>query len=148
MSDAIRIEVDLAQWAKEMQRMERDRSDGLMKAAVAGATVIKGEMRVLIAHSPATGRVYMHGTIPHQASAGGEPPATDTGNLVNGITVQEGQRSKETAEAMVGPTAEYAEALERGTSRMAARPYMRPAVDNNMDRIATAVDAQLKKALR
>lgn len=73
---------------------------------------------------PKSGREYpSKGRKMHQASAPGEAPAIDTGNLVNSI------QSK-----MIGATTgivftntEYAPPLEYGSSKMAARPFFLPA---------------------
>lgn len=61
----------------------------------------------------------------HVASAPGEPPAIDTGNLANSMAHQ-----------MIGPTegevtvgAEYSVELEMGAARIAARPFLGPAVE-------------------
>lgn len=80
-----------------------------------------------------TGRGRQYG--PHVASAPGDPPATDTGQLKNSVQF-----------AKLGPltwgvgvvgspypdgnatTAETAVYLEFGTRLMAARPFMRPAL--------------------
>lgn len=71
-----------------------------------------------------SGRVYVHGDIGHQASAPGEAPAIDTGNLVSLHTKMTSQTS-----AIVGTNAEYAAALEfgRADGHIAARPFLRPA---------------------
>lgn len=63
----------------------------------------------------------------HRASAPGDPPAVDTGQLRNQITMERfGLRRR------VGPTSEYAPPLEFGTigdgGHIAARPFMRPAL--------------------
>lgn len=95
-----------------------------------GAVVQKTAMRVerrakdsmQLSHS---GRRYQRGKKSHQASAPGETPAIDTGNLVNSI----GNKMTGPASAEVFVGAEYGAALEFGTSKMAARPSLRPAVD-------------------
>lgn len=61
----------------------------------------------------------------HRASAPGEAPATDTGNLVNSGYAKRARR----ALWHVGYTAEYARPLEFGTPRILPRPFLRPAVD-------------------
>lgn len=61
----------------------------------------------------------------HRASAPGEAPAIDYGNLRSGISVE---MTGETT-AMVGVAADYGAPLEFGTRKMAARPFMRPSVD-------------------
>ena len=46
---------------------------------------IETRAKIKIQSPPKTGRIYRHGNVEHQASAPGEAPATDTGNLVNSI---------------------------------------------------------------
>jgi len=68
-------------------------------------------------------------------SAPGEPPGLDTGFLRNSVQVDEVTPT----EAFLGAHTEYAEPLEFGTSRMAARPFMRPALDQHEREILDAV---------
>ena len=70
-------------------------------------------------------------------SAPGEPPGLDTGFLRNSVQVD----SVTPTEAIIAPHTDYAEFLEFGTSRMAARPFMRPALDENEAEIIRAVEA-------
>lgn len=77
------------------------------------------QAKLNIMTGPKSGRLY--GT--HQASAPGESPATDTGNLAGSIKAKPTGRM----EAEVRVTAEYAFELEFGGAHVAARPYMVPA---------------------
>lgn len=52
-----------------------------------------------------------------------------TARLKNSIQVTSFKRTSTGAEATVGPNTEYEMYVEYGTSRMAARPYMRPATE-------------------
>lgn len=61
----------------------------------------------------------------------------DTGFLRNSITVDE----VTPMEAVIAPHTDYAEHVEFGTSRMAAQPYMRPALDEHESEILQAVEA-------
>lgn len=66
-----------------------------------------------------SGRRYKRGKDSiHIASAPGEAPADDSGNLLGSIDLVEVSQ----LEAVLGTPAEYAPPLETGTSRMAARP--------------------------
>ena len=56
----------------------------------------------------------------------GEPPYRVTGTLTRSITHEV---DKDTAR--VGTNLKYGKFLETGTSKMAARPYLRPAVNKN-----------------
>lgn len=61
----------------------------------------------------------------------------DTGFLRNSITVDE----VTPMQAIIAPHTDYAEYVEFGTSRMAAQPYMRPALDEHEGEIVQAVEA-------
>ena len=75
---------------------------------------------------PKHGKVYQKAGRVHQASAPGEAPAIDLGNLLNSLAVE--IVSDLTARVTVG--AEYGSPLEFGTvdGKIAPRPYLRPAV--------------------
>lgn len=88
------------------------------------AKLIMKEARRMVNEGPKTGRVYMKGKNadrPHQASAPGEAPATDTGNLAHGINFAH----IGVAHWRVMSAAPYAN-LEFGRARVRPRPYMRP----------------------
>lgn len=75
---------------------------------------------------PKTGRVYKVTRTgrPHQASAPGQAPAVLTGFLTNSILTD----FPKPTEATITIGAEYAAYLEKGTGRMAARPFVAPAL--------------------
>lgn len=52
----------------------------------------------------------------------------DTGALKNSISVSD-SRQGATLRSEIGPTVSYGNLVERGTSRMRAQPYLRPATD-------------------
>ena len=60
------------------------------------------------------------------ASLPGEPPRRRTGRLARSITHEVTPTT-----ARVGTNVKYGKYLETGTSKMAARPYLRPAVIKN-----------------
>lgn len=68
----------------------------------------------------------------HTASSAGNPPNTDTGYLANNIHVS---IDRDGLGASVESRADYSEALEFGTSKMAARPFMQPALEENRAKI-------------
>ena len=68
----------------------------------------------------------------HKASAAGEPPATDTGFLVSNIFLNV---DTDGLGASVESRADYSSFLEFGTSKMAARPFMQPALEENKPKI-------------
>lgn len=84
----------------------------------------------------------------HVPSAPGEPPNRDTGNLQAHLTTSQ----PKPLVAEVRSEAEYATALEFGTSDMAARPHMRPARESEEPKIqrlfATAMGDLVKRSGR
>ena len=70
----------------------------------------------------------------HQASAAGEAPASDTGFLASNITM-EVSKNNFGAVGMVISSAPYSAALEFGSTKMAARPFLQPALDRSARKI-------------
>jgi hypothetical protein len=93
--------------------------------------LIKERMRFLF-RQPKSGKVARRRIPPHDfftRSAPGQAPAIDTGVLDRSI---DGYQFKPT-EAVLVVNTRYAEYLEYGTARMAARPFAIPATDYAID---------------
>lgn len=77
--------------------------------------------------TPSTGDTYekYNPRRKHTASKAGDAPNTDTGRLMSSLNVT--RSGSVTAEVVAN--VEYAEHLEFGTRRMAARPFMTPALE-------------------
>ena len=116
------------------------------QALTAGAQVVKQQAILLLMSGTQTGEWYKRGNVWHHASAPGEPPASDTGHLAGSLSIY--SINRETVAVEVG--AEYGKFLESeyGTSRMEPRPFMRPAVYNNIPRIEAAINHQLLRGIR
>jgi len=83
-----------------------------------GALYIEGQLKSSMAE-PKSGNAYPRGKEgTHIASAPGESPAVDSGNLIGSITVL----MESTLEAKIGTPVEYSIWLEESTERMAQRP--------------------------
>jgi HK97 gp10 family phage protein len=63
-----------------------------------------------------------------------------TGNLRRSIALSDGPGD---AEVTIGTDVEYAPYVEFGTSRMAAQPYLRPALDENHEEITRTISDAL-----
>lgn len=107
------------------KRVERSTAKLIARATFMVETTAKESIQ----QGPHTGRMYGR----HQASAPGEAPATDTGFLVSHI-FSEVTKGKNPS-GMVISTAPYSSHLEFGTTEMAARPYMFPALESNRAKI-------------
>lgn len=68
----------------------------------------------------------------HTASAAGNPPNTDTGFLANNIFME---IDIDGLGGSVESRADYSGFLEFGTSKMQARPYLQPALEENKPKI-------------
>ena len=77
----------------------------------------------------------------HTASAAGEPPASDTGYLANNIFVD---MDADGLGASVESRADYSSFLEFGTTKMAARPFMQPALEENRPKIRRLAQRMIK----
>lgn len=101
----------------------------------ASADVYVGEVRRRIESSEPAGRWYTSKRsrgARHHASAPGQPPAIDTGTLIQSIDTQSaGTGFQRVVQAGVSSreAATYVLALELGTSRMAPRPVWLPSLD-------------------
>jgi capsule polysaccharide modification protein KpsS len=101
----------------------------------------------LVIEPPKTGEFYpdrRSGYPDHQASAPMEAPANWYGELVKHIEAKVTSRSVE-----IGTTIEYGEYLERGTTKMAPRPYIirtRDAMQqSNMNTLQMQIDKWCKE---
>lgn len=117
-------------------------------ALLAAAQDMSSFAIVKIQRNSGTGRRYKRGGRIHIASSPGEYPNADFGELVRKMFAE--KRGRLTA--VWGNTAKHALFLEIGTSRMAARPFMRPTLlalrDKIQARVRDAVRSALKAAAR
>lgn len=67
----------------------------------------------------------------------------DTGRLRGSIT-----HRINNYEALIGTRVEYAPYVELGTPRMAAQPYLEPALSNNTGKIIKAFRDEIEKAIK
>jgi HK97 gp10 family phage protein len=126
---------------RHLKRLRSLAGPGATKAAnrvvVVGADMIRAHAHQEISRGSVSGKG-------HVPSAPGEPPNRDTGTL---------QAHLETTNprplvAEVRSEAEYAAALEFGTSRMAPRPYMRPARDAEEPKIQRLFASEMTKFVK
>lgn len=71
----------------------------------------------------------------------------DTGRLRNSIREMKKVESPGRSESQVGTDVEYGPDNEFGTARMAAQPYLRPAVDENQEEIKAAIEQAIEARL-
>lgn len=71
----------------------------------------------------------------------------DTGTLRRSIREMKQNKSPGRIESQVGTDIEYAHAVEFGTDRQRAQPYLRPALDENTQEIQAAFETRLRQLL-
>lgn len=80
----------------------------------------------------------------HVPSAPGRAPNADTHHLANNIEVIQVEPLK----VLVTSRAKYSAALEFGTSKMAARPFMQPAATKTRPEINRRIGRAARRAVR
>ncbi len=89
-----------------------------------------------------SGIIYKRGNKTHQASASGEAPAVDTGQLLRTILFEVKNNTLEVGSAGGAP---YSQWLEDGTKskdgsvKMKARPFLQPALEKNEEDIKDSI---------
>jgi phage gpG-like protein len=161
------------QLAAAISAKQKAISNGVAKAITRGALLVQSRARKRIMNGPKSGRVYgknadvMNYTVNHMmgnktqqrkaaakvhvASAPGEPPANETGNLARKINVINATESNGVWTAKVTANTKYAAALEFGTRRagrsrrvaIQERPFLRPSLAEAVDEI----DKDIKRAV-
>ena len=102
-----------------------------------GADMIRAEAHRSISRGSRSGKK-------HKPSAPGEPPNRDTGVLQAHLRAE----LVSPLEAHVASEAPYAAALEFGTSKMEARPYLRPARDKQAPEIQRLFEVEIDKLVK
>lgn len=95
-----------------------------------GKALIRDGLRVQrhvkqLLRTPGRGETYTHGTVKHRASAPGDPPATDTGQLADSIATELARDDTGLVER-IGTNLKKGRYLERGTRHIEPRPFLRP----------------------
>ena len=117
----------------------------LQEVIKGGAQTIRTEAINLIQKGAKSGITYKkyNPSRTHTASAPGQAPASDTGNLVRNIKVI--QVNQDVTQVASG--ARYSKELEFGTSKMRARPFMFPAYKMSQDKILKATFLRVVKVI-
>lgn len=105
--------------------------------AFEGADIIRAEAFRMVSAGSVSGKN-------HVASKPGEAPNRDTGDLQAGFSTARTSRTSAEFRSDSG----HARPLEFGTSRMAARPHIRPARDKKADAVQKRFAAQMKKLVK
>ena len=115
----------------------REKVELVGRALFVGGDMLKAEAAHLITQGAVSGKS-------HVPSLPGEPPNEDTGLLRSRIEVNQVAPLR----VQVSSNAPYAAALEFGTSKMAERPYMRPATQRKRKEIVALVQKAVRLATK
>jgi len=129
----------------QLDKLEKDMEIPFQEIVKGGGQLIRTEAIKSIQTGSKSGVMYQmyNPRREHRASAPGEAPASDTGNLVSKIIVK--QKSKDITS--VESNADYSAYLEYGTSKMEARPFMLPAFEKSKKPIINAVFKRVKNKI-
>ena len=104
------------------------------------ARKVEGRAKLSVLDLAKTGRLYKRPNDGfHRASAPGEAPADDTGKLVSSIVTQR----KSVLTWQVRVRAAYGLFLELGTRKIAPRPFLKPALDQQTRAFMSAIQKSL-----
>ena len=119
----------------QLSRLNKELEKPFQEVVKGGGQLIRAEAVKSIQSGAKSGIVYekYNPRRQHRASAPGQAPASDTGNLVSKIIVK-----KEAGEVKVQSNADYSKYLEYGTSKMLARPFLFPASEKSTAKIIQA----------
>lgn len=114
----------------------------LEKFVKEGAAYVEGQLTAKMIEGK-SGRAYKRGKDGvHIASAPGEAPADDSGNLLSSIDVIE----QGSLERLIGTPVEYGVYLETGTSRMAQRPMWEVTAKESLPTLEALLERAVKEA--
>ena len=129
----------------QLDKLEKDMELPFQEIVKGGGQLIRTEAIKSIQTGAKSGIVYQkyNPRREHRASAPGQSPASDTGNLVSKIIVK--QKSADVTN--VESNANYSAFLEYGTSKMEPRPFMLPAFEKSKKPIINAVLKRVKNKI-
>jgi HK97 gp10 family phage protein len=132
--------------AQASDRVRQAVADEINKAVYASAQQVVTEAKKSVLEGGKGGRAYRRRSVTHIASAPGEAPASDTGRLVNSLHAEAGDPGE--ALAVAGSSSvQYAVLLEFGTTKMAARPFMFPALEKSRAWITGRLQDALRRGI-
>ena len=127
---------------KNLRLLQNGLDKELTNVLRGGGQLIRSEAIRSIQSGPKSGRTYekYNPRRTHKASAPGQAPASDTGNLVSQImSVADGK------DTLVESRAEYSKFLEFGTSKILPRPFLFPASEKSTKKIVQVLIEKLNK---
>lgn len=129
---------------RHQRRLKNLRSQRMAREVTAVLYAAGQQVELDAEHSITSGSISGKGHIP---SLPGEPPNADTRHLDTNIETYI-VPNKRNPTVHVESKAEYSAFLEFGTSKMAERPFMRPALQRNREKIEQLVKSAISRVIR
>jgi len=129
----------------ELKRAGSELGRAVTKDLQLSALKIQGDAQEAIQRGSRSGRVYKRRSVTHRASAPGEFPKTDTGDLVSNIIVKNRGKGAEVGSSAGAPHGLF---LEYGTSKMEPRPWLLPTFNANLRSIERRLNATVNRVFR
>lgn len=140
--------MSLADVFKGLKDLQGAAEQETARAVRATAQAIREDAIKAVRAHQSKGVTYKRGNVLHTASQAGNPPNQDRGTLTRNIRV----KMNDDITANVGSYAPYSEALEFGTTKMGARPFMTPAGEGQREkhkkRLEKAIANSIKAATK
>lgn len=134
--------VDLT--AKLIAKALRGKKRALNKAVRASGNLVLNEIIRSMMQGNKSGAAYQRRTITHVASAAGEAPASDTGDLVGSFVSVVTDNGMSAIVGSAGEQGKKSRWLEFGTSTIKPRPHLIPALESNR----RAINELIKRAMK
>jgi HK97 gp10 family phage protein len=130
-----------AEIVRKLERLsENTRGEVLENAVVTGA--------LLVVNAAKEKAPVLTGNLRRSIHVGGHGDLSELSASATGTDIGGNKRDAHSAEVLVGTNVEYAAAQEYGTSRgVPAHPYLRPAFDENKDKVADEIKAAVRTQL-
>lgn len=142
---SVKLEVvGLVEVVKALETYGQRASKQIADAIELTALDVEADAKKSINRGTKSGRTYekFKPRRTHRASAPGEAPAGDTGELARRITAEKERELRWS----VGADLPYGRYLEFGTMKIAERPWLRPAIERNRGLFRKRIVAAIEKA--
>jgi hypothetical protein len=130
---------------RKLSRLRMDVRAGIGQALAVSVVEMDAYAKQKIQGGSRSGRVYRRRSVTHQASAPGEYPKSDTGQLVASLFFKV---AADKLSAFFGTMLDYGKWLEYGTRLMSARPWLLPTLKACKARIRERMKKAVAEALR
>ena len=130
----IDINKRLKEIGDKLEKVSKEVKNVFVQTLTSGAHLVRNTIILEMQKDNKTGHKYKKKSVIHQASAPGQYPAVDSGELLTSIffDVVESKLQVEIGNLIGAP---YGEFLEFGTSKMEPRPWLEPSVELHEDKI-------------